>query len=667
MIIPGTESFFLPGNCAGGAIVKKILLATLLAGAVCSPLAYDGGYSHVEAAEAVHAGAYQAAEADNLLLVNKTNKLPDDYEEKVDLVTVKNCFGKDFQVERETYKHFLSLREDLLQRGIQIELESAYRSVARQRELIEELRATEGEDYVKKYAAVPGYSEHHTGLALDVTIVKDGSPTNDVYGTWETPYQKMHRRLAEHGFILRYPPGKSAITGYDYESWHCRYVGREAARKIFLQGLTLEEYLSGGRETQNMQGKYGSAEYWAKRNPAGEKELLGAELKQLQEEMRRQNSLLVDMESFPTEVTAEYIRGKIKVSRDNYLWFEPENIYENGSPLTKERYRQVEENCVPESLPARQAVKFALTTCRANLRYLPESEGWYEGPRDTHYDLVQALTLYPAEPLAVLAESRDKKYFFVQLRNYVGWVDKKEIVLVDHARWLEYAAPKDFLVFADDKKRIHMGEGSSLLFQMGARLPLKKPEVQRDGTWLAVMPVSVEGKFEEKLVSIPADETVHKGWLPYSENNVLRQSFRFLGELYGWCGLEEGVDCSLFTADVYRSFGLDIPGDAVEQRTAMLMRKGIEDLSREGKLTAIGSCHPGDLLFSEGHVMLYLGKDDRGEPHIIHASSSRWFPGEGDEGALKYYTRRVTVDDLWWHKTDNGRCIDGLIAIGGIR
>ena len=87
--------------------MKKILLSALLAGAVCSPLAYDGGGSQVEAAEAVQAGAYQAAETDNLLLVNKTNKLPDDYEEKVDLVTVKNCFGKEFQVERETYKNFL--------------------------------------------------------------------------------------------------------------------------------------------------------------------------------------------------------------------------------------------------------------------------------------------------------------------------------------------------------------------------------------------------------------------------------------------------------------------------------------------------------------------------------------------------------------------------------
>lgn len=129
------------------------ILSIILAAAVCSPLAYGGGCSHVEAAEAVQAGAHLDAETDNLLLVNKTHKLPDDYEEKVDLVTVKNCFGKKFQVEKETYKHFLSLREDLLKRGIQIELESAYRSVARQRELIEELRVTEGEDYVKKYAA----------------------------------------------------------------------------------------------------------------------------------------------------------------------------------------------------------------------------------------------------------------------------------------------------------------------------------------------------------------------------------------------------------------------------------------------------------------------------------------------------------------------------------
>ena len=125
----------------------------------------DGGA--VPAAAAVSSNkisftAHKKSRTDYLLLVNKTHKLPDDYEAKLDLVTVKNCFGKEFQVERETYAHFTELQADLLKEGIRIELESTYRSVARQKELTEELRLSEGEDYVKKYVAVPGYSEHHT-------------------------------------------------------------------------------------------------------------------------------------------------------------------------------------------------------------------------------------------------------------------------------------------------------------------------------------------------------------------------------------------------------------------------------------------------------------------------------------------------------------------------
>ena len=173
--------------------MKKILLAALLSGAVCLQPGFYAAPCCCEAAGSVPSGIGGVQEAGNLLLVNKNNKLPDGYEEMIDLVTVRNSFGKEFQVERETYRHFLALREDLLQRGIQIELESAYRSVARQRELIEELRQTEGDEYVEKYAAVPGYSEHHTGLALDITIVSEGQAMYDVYGTWETPYQKMHR------------------------------------------------------------------------------------------------------------------------------------------------------------------------------------------------------------------------------------------------------------------------------------------------------------------------------------------------------------------------------------------------------------------------------------------------------------------------------------------
>ena len=251
---------------------QKLVAAIVLSGIVAINQAYaatpDKEASVLRPTKAVASAAHKKSRTDYLLLVNKTHKLPDDYEAKLDLVTVKNCFGKEFQVERETYAHFTELQADLLKEGIQIELESTYRSVARQKELTEELRLSEGEDYVKNYVAVPGYSEHHTGLALDVTIVKNGKTTDDYYGTTETPYQIMHRYLANHGFILRYPPGKTTITGYTYESWHCRYVGKDAAQKIFRQNLTLEEYLSDSA-AQSLKGPLGSARYWIKRNRAG--------------------------------------------------------------------------------------------------------------------------------------------------------------------------------------------------------------------------------------------------------------------------------------------------------------------------------------------------------------------------------------------------------------
>ncbi|WP_185753719.1 NlpC/P60 family protein [Selenomonas sp. AB3002] len=167
-------------------------------------------------------------------------------------------------------------------------------------------------------------------------------------------------------------------------------------------------------------------------------------------------------------------------------------------------------------------------------------------------------------------------------------------------------------------------------------------------------------------MAVPDDETVHKGYLPFSENNLIRQAFRFYMDLYGWGGLEGGVDCSLLTADVYRSLGLDIPGDANRQRDFVPAKVSFaEGMSRKERLQALGQLRPGDMLFSPGHAMMYLGTDDRGEPYIIQAGSSRCFPGEGDEGALKYYTRRVTVDDFYFYKRPDKQLIDAIVSASG--
>ena len=85
------------------------------------------------------------------------------------------------------------------------------------------------------YVAVPGTSEHELGIAADINS-QDGNTDWNVYA-W------LKDNAHNYGFILRYPEGKEDITGIDYEPWHYRYVGEEAAREIYERQITLEEYL----------------------------------------------------------------------------------------------------------------------------------------------------------------------------------------------------------------------------------------------------------------------------------------------------------------------------------------------------------------------------------------------------------------------------------------
>lgn len=180
-----------------------------------------------------------------LTLVNPTHKLPDNWLNKIELVTAQNSLGEEFQGEKETLSHFEDLRNELLEEGIDIELDSAYRTEEEQQEIWDAFSERYGDD-VGKYAAKPGYSEHQTGLAVDVFLIDNGTvirDNDDLYAAEEL-FAKIHTHLAEHGFVVRVLPGKDEVCGgWTYEPWHFRYVGKTAAREMYAKGLVLEEYL----------------------------------------------------------------------------------------------------------------------------------------------------------------------------------------------------------------------------------------------------------------------------------------------------------------------------------------------------------------------------------------------------------------------------------------
>ena len=183
---------------------------------------------------------------DYMVLVNKENKLPDGWEEALDTVKIKDSQGWDVEVEKTAYEAYLKLKEDLEKDDVRVDLDSAYRSVKEQKRIVKEFTEKYGKDYVKEYVAVPGYSEHHTGLALDLYLNIDGKDIyeNEDMVKYPEVWAKIHKKLADYGFILRYMEGKEDITGYSYEPWHIRYIDDvDAAKEIAEKGITLEEYL----------------------------------------------------------------------------------------------------------------------------------------------------------------------------------------------------------------------------------------------------------------------------------------------------------------------------------------------------------------------------------------------------------------------------------------
>ena len=213
--------------------IKKILIVCAVSGMVFLTACKEEGTN-------------DNSKTDYMVLVNKQSKLPEDWEERIELVDVYTGLDETYQVEKKAAEAYQKLRAALQADHIIIELDSTYRTVQRQQEIWDEFMEKYGEEYTKKYVAVPGTSEHHTGLAIDVKLVKDGVIIDDNDDmTAETElFSRIHARLAEFGFILRYPVGKEEITGYGSEVWHFRYINDpETAKEIMDQGLTLEEYL----------------------------------------------------------------------------------------------------------------------------------------------------------------------------------------------------------------------------------------------------------------------------------------------------------------------------------------------------------------------------------------------------------------------------------------
>ncbi len=173
-----------------------------------------------------------------LILVNSENSLPRNYDIELTKLSNGTC------VDERIYPSLQKMFDDARSEGVNPFVREGFRTRDDQEEIMknriskyisEGFSKKEAKNKAREEVAEPGTSEHELGLAVDINA-KDGSSPEQVY-SW------LSKNAYKYGFIQRYPSGKEDITGIEYEPWHYRYVGKQAAKEIHNKQITLEEYL----------------------------------------------------------------------------------------------------------------------------------------------------------------------------------------------------------------------------------------------------------------------------------------------------------------------------------------------------------------------------------------------------------------------------------------
>lgn len=393
--------------------------------------------------------------------------------------------------------------------------------------------------------------------------------------------------------------------------------------------------------------------FWADKLTTGERLVMSRrEIEAFNREIRLQSlSLIFDLATYPRTLARETLATMLRDAR-----LPTARMYSGGVPVDGSFYERLQERLNLDGLREDNAVRYAFAVTRASIRTFPTAQGVFDSPDDSEFDVFQETVVDPAEPLLILHESSDGRWYYVQADKYRGWLAAGDAAVApSREAWLAYAARPDFLVVTARTLQVKTGnEAKASVFEMGAKIPLAGSDDRGYRVELPTRGSGGQAVFEEAV--IPAGSDVSVGYLPFTRENFLRQAFKMRGVRYGWGGLYGGVDCSAFVMDVYRTFGVMLPRNADQQLATAGNTRNFRGLSPAAKREIVRSLKPGAALFTVGHVALYLG-EDKGRQYVIHA-----LPAYRDAGSREVAVMQVVVSDVALVCADGKTLLASLIG-----
>ena len=342
-----------------------------------------------------------------------------------------------------------------------------------------------------------------------------------------------------------------------------------------------------------------------------------------------ENEHIVDPLEFASQLTREQLKAHIlSISAVP----KSPRFYPNGSPVTAKHFAKYQANLNLDALADNNQVSYAMVVKRTALRTFPTWDRVLNSGLDKDLDRFQESGLFPGDTVAVLHESADKKWLLVRAYNYLAWAPKADIAISNKAKLREFKNNDDFLLVTGAK--VHTAyvpddsSTSQVQLDMGVRLPLVPAEQVPNllhgqntyANYVVQLPTrDQQGQLVLKSALISRSSDVNLGYLPYNQQNLVKQGFKFLGERYGWGHDYNGRDCTGFVGEIYKTFGLLMPRNSGQQGKGEygINHRFDNDSSEQEKLATVKQMQVGDLIYIPGHVMMYLGDQD-GQPYIIH-------------------------------------------------
>lgn len=228
--------------------------------------------------------------------------------------------------------------------------------------------------------------------------------------------------------------------------------------------------------------------------------------------------------------------------------------------------------------------------------------------------------LFPWDEVAIKGYSKDQSWANVVCADYEGWIPSKDIMIVSKDN-IKNIKSKSFVTITS--RQIKLKDGRYL--DMGTYLPLVSEE---ENFFKVLMPVA-GNKFNTTEVTIKNTDAI-KGYMPFTQANVISQSLKFQGEKYGWGHSNNTRDCSGFIRDVYRSFGIKMARNASAQETDVVGKKVNFKISggNSAKEKLLKKQNPGSALYMPGHTVMYLGVNEQGVPMMVHSYGYHYVNGK---------------------------------------